>query len=473
MHIPVGITNVELTCSLPECVWIISNHSSVIIITQTYTIPEIYESFNTSVSLMRTNNTNISYTTAHINIYGQVTIPSVLLISTAVVSITVIIVLALFATLISLFIFLHIRKRKSTNTEKQSDSGNMGNLDYETLSEIAPKESIQLPFDLNQDYMAIDETHVFPMEPVQQHNKRAYQRLASEQSNETDMMEKVENTPSKPVPRYMPINFMEENGNFVSKSFTIKEFPAIYQRYVTSGIERDSLFSLEFESLNQDSKNSTEDTVLFDENMVVLDSIYSNCDYSINASWIESYQFIATINPIKETHQDFLQMIYQTQASMVIMLTTRKEKAKIIGNLTNRVCYWPKKDKPIHCEPFVTTLVNSTETNAFIKQKISLENTLESNEHHFTQLISQNWNEDCSVAEMSLSVSLLNRIIKQIRDDPTKPIIIHCKDGISKTGIILTAICSVKELTLKKTIYKYSPESAPYSFSVYANSSQC
>eukprot|EP00800_Vazella_pourtalesii_P012661 TRINITY_DN2969_c0_g5_i1.p1 TRINITY_DN2969_c0_g5~~TRINITY_DN2969_c0_g5_i1.p1 ORF type:complete len:108 (-),score=14.23 TRINITY_DN2969_c0_g5_i1:16-294(-) len=57
---------------------------------------------------------------------------------------------------------------------------------------------------------------------------------------------------------------------------------------------------------------------------------------------------------------------------------------------------------------------------------------------------------------MAYVINLLIRIIKQTHDDPTKSIIIHCEDGISKTGIILTAICSVKELTLKKTINIFS-----------------
>ena len=162
--------------------------------------------------------------------------------------------------------------------------------------------------------------------------------------------------------------------------------------------------------------------------------------------------YSSPIHPTKETHRDFSQMIYQTEASMGIMLTTRKEKAKIIGGISNRVRYWPKKGEIIDCEPFITTLINSTETAAFIKQEISLKNTLLGKEHIFTQCISPTWNEDCTVAEMTPAVALLSRILKQLQEDSSKSIIIHCGDGISKTGIILTAMNSVKELTLKKTI---------------------
>ena len=183
-------------------------------------------------------------------------------------------------------------------------------------------------------------------------------------------------------------------------------------------------------------RNPVKNIIPFDKNSVVLQSTYcDNCDY-INASYIHENQFIASIHPTRETYRDFLQIIYQTEASMVIMLTTRKEKAKIISGISNRVCYWPKKDEHNECKPFLTTLINSTA--AFIKQEISVKNTLERKEHTFIHCISLLWNEDSTVSEMTQILALLSRILKQIQEMPSKPIIIHCEDGISKTGILLT-----------------------------------
>ena len=159
----------------------------------------------------------------------------------------------------------------------------------------------------------------------------------------------------------MSMSSVKEKKKFITRFIPIKQFPATYQQYVASGIDKDSLFSVEFTSLNKESKinvvppttealdsinankNPFKNIVPFDENRVVLDSQYFDCNY-INASHICESQFIATMHPTKATHRDFLQMIYQTEASMVIMLTTWNEKAKIIGEVSNRVCYWPKKD---------------------------------------------------------------------------------------------------------------------------------
>ena len=476
-----GTRYIVLTCSLSECVWMISDDSDVITI-DSYIIPEITDSFSRTFSLLRMTSTGVSYTTAHVHISAHSVTQSSsnsALVAAVIIVLILVIILVTIAILIPLFIYFYVKKRNTNKGPKPSVFTKSGDPGYENLSELhsPSKEYIDLPTNSNPQYMTIDETSMIPLESENDQKQRGYANLKDdltytnpyEQISERNMETDIELNPVVPSERYVPMSSVKGEKKFVSKFIPTEEFPATYQQYVASGTEKDSLFSVEFTNLNEDvrinvmletdealkvenaSKNPIKHIVPFDENRVVLQSIYHNCDY-INASYIHENQFIASIHPTKETHQDFLQMIYQTRASMVIMLTTRREKAKIIGAVSSRVCYWPKKDEPIICEPFVSTLIKSTETNAFIKQEISLENTLEGKKHSFTQLISPIWNEDSTVTEMSYVVNLLNRILKQFQDDPFKSIIIHCEDGISKTGIILTGICSVKELTLKKTI---------------------
>ena len=408
-----GTRIIVLTCNLPECVWKISDDSDTISV-RTYVITEIYASYNRTFSLMRETSNGINYTTGHIYIHAQIN-DSGSPTSTTLIAIIVmafVIFFAIIAMIILVVIILCMVKRRSTNTTSRSKASVFPG--YENMAEI------HSPHNEFIDLKVV--SHSETLDPNIEGN-RPYEQIS------------------------------EGRGmKFVSDFIPINEFTTTYQQYMETETDEDSVLSVEFSNLKTHSKINTE---LENENSVILDSPHFDCNH-INASYIYEYQFIACTHPTKETHRDFLQMIYQTEASMVVMLISGKEKAKMMTGNSNIAYYWPKKSEPNHYGPFVTTLVNSTETNAFLKQKISLENTLESKEHHFTQLVSPNWNEDCSVAGMSLSVSLLNRIIKQIHDVPTKSIIIHCKDGISKTGIILTAICSVKELTLKKTINIFS-----------------
>ena len=91
-------------------------------------------------------------------------------------------------------------------------------------------------------------------------------------------------------------------------------------------------------------------------------------------------------------------------------------------------------------------------TNTFLKQEICLKDTLAKNEHSFTQYKSPNWNEDGTIVENMAIVALLTRISRQIQENPNKPIVIHCRDGITKTGILLTAMGCIKDISIVKSI---------------------
>ena len=502
--------NITFTCSLDECVWLIQLVNSKIqtLTMPSYRIPSFTKTYEGNYSLLlRTTNSGRNYTTAQLSV-NLITVPtqhsaSLPFIPIIIVVLVIICIIILIIVLIPICIkifgnkreLFHSKQFKNENTEsplrrgqhnnkgsKISQSniiGSGGFSGYENLAKLQSpaKEYIELSVNTNvAEYMTIDETSMLPLDiETKVHNMEGpyYSNLANNPSDGNyeqvkENSEYMELNQSEPYERYTPMSAVKEKTKFVAKYIPSKDFPAAYQQYVTSGMGIHSLFPVEFQALNEESKKNIEPSdearreqnmrknplkniLPYDENRVVLDSPYFDCNY-INGSYINDFQFIASIHPTVDTLQDFLQMIYQTEASMVIMLTTRKEKAKIIGGVSNRVCYWPKKDKPLNCEPFVTSLISSTETTAFVKQEISLKNTLEGKDHSFTHCISPIWNEDGTVVEMMLAVALLIRIMKQKQDSPTVPIIIHCTDGIAKTGIIMTALNTIKELNARKSI---------------------
>ena len=462
-----GTKNVRFTCSLYNCLWSIS-HKSDTITADAYTIPELTSAFIGGISLKRVTSSGTLYTTAHISIYviqqETESINSITFI--LIIVLLVILIVIIIAVIIPAFIFLFMKRRKSPggNSPQISKSGGEAFPGYVNLTAM---NSAGKDHNINPDYSTIDETSL--VTSVTQENNmpahsESYVEITPAQNGEYTEM-KQGNTYEYPT---VTPN-MENYGKLSSKFIVTENFPVVYQHYVESGIGKNSLFTMEFQKLNEHSKqvfkpdhfdankvenvqkNPTKNILPFDENRVFLNSPDSDCDY-INASYINDHQFIASIHPTKETHRDFLQMIYQTEASMVVMLTTRKEKAKIISKISNRVCYWPKKDEPINCEPFVATLIKSVETNAFVKQDISLKETSSGKEHLFTQCISPIWNEDSTVAEMALGVVLLSKIIKQKQDTCNVPVIIHCEDGISKTGVVLTVLNAIKDINFRKSV---------------------
>ena len=449
-----------------------------------YSIPELLATHEGEYSLVRVTSSGTTYTTA--NVYIQVIQipvepPISLLVPIIIVVVSALIVVAILITvIICVVVCVKKRKRKYSNItedkqqQQQQDQSTSKvpsskvHYDDVKLSRINPRDKEYAELPSNPDYMTIDETTMIPLDTDME--RREYANLSDKL---TGIVPHNKQTTKSQNKEYNPLSDLEYTPmsalRISPESIPVNEFAAKYQQYIDSGIMEGSLFWTEFDILNEQcqknvdpvcneamternaSKNPIKNILPFDENRVVLQSPHFDCNY-INASWIESYQFIATIHPTRETHRDFLQMIYQTEASMVVMLTTRKEKAKIISGISNRVCYWPKKDQPINCEPFETSLINSTETNAFLRQDICLRETLTKNVHSFTQYISPNWNEDGTIVEIMAIVALLTRISKQFQDIPHKPIIIHCQDGITKTGIVLTAMGCIKDISIIKTI---------------------
>ena len=318
----------------------------------------------------------------------------------------------------------------------------------------------------NREYMTIDETSIIPVEtgnfsdkttdpyysnqaPIRQNPKQSSIQYVQKLNTE-DQMNCCENVSDK---EYLPMSSASTEDVIKPKPITSRDFPTTYTRYVKAGTVRGSNFFEEFNILNEETKRVTHDSKSAQNtlNPVMLESRYFQCNH-IDASWLENFEYIASVHPNLHTQLTFLQMVYQTKASMVIMLTTRREKSKIISGLSSQVCYWPKENEPLMCKPFESNLISCTETSAFVKQEISLKNTCEGKEHSFIHCLSPIWNEDCTVIDVTWVATLLIKIIKQKQDCPNLPIIIHCEDGISKTGILMAALTSVKQMNKTNTI---------------------
>ena len=491
LAIPEDTRNVTLTCSLSACVWEISLKAGTSTVAMSpYIISIFNEEHVGNYSLIRiTEDSQENYTTAHVYIQIQqspiVQSSSAILVAIIIVLVVIIIVIVVvLIVVIQLICICVVKKRKlvpnrnvvfRNNSNVASREGHTGMANISDL-QSSTEECIELRnCSIGAEHMTIDETNLYSHQMERKHMREEttyYPNTANFPSNKTNYETMKNNNdslflkPAKSHEQYTQMSAVEGKNKFVPKYYSAKEFPATYQLYAASGMGKDSMFSVEFKVLDEESKRIVESSdeareernksknpqtniLPYDENRVRLESHYFEVNY-INASFTFESEFIASIHPTGKTLQDFLQMIYQTEASMVIMLCTRKEKAKILGGVSNRVCYWPQKDHPFSCDPFETHLMSSSETTAFLRQEVSLKHTLEGKSHSFTHCISPIWNEDGTVTD--LNFNLLNRVIKQKQDYPLKPIIIHCEDGISKTGVFLTLFNVIKELNLRKSI---------------------
>ncbi|KAI6650359.1 hypothetical protein LOD99_6036 [Oopsacas minuta] len=242
------------------------------------------------------------------------------------------------------------------------------------------------------------------------------------------------------------------------------EFPSTFQRFMESEKEGtvsilfEQYYELEYQSekgfplecyvgmdMLNDTKNPIKNALPCDHNRVVLSSEDLPVDY-INASYLDSYKYILTINPVEDTILDFLQMLYQTQTLMVIMITTPKEYADIVNRQSNCVPYWPNMPEFIDVMPFRTEVVESEEVGGLIRNVIKLTNWYENRMHTFTQIISTSWDENDEPVNTDEVIDILNILQNETEVIKHRPIVLHCIDGIGKSGVVYTVYKSIQNL---------------------------
>ena len=247
-------------------------------------------------------------------------------------------------------------------------------------------------------------------------------------------------------------------------AIVVEEFPREYQRYLQSDREGsvsilfDQFYELEYQcgkmtppecfvasdQINV-SKNPIKNALPNDNNRVVLSSEDLPIDY-INASYLDAFRYIITIHPLEDTVLDFLQMLYQTEASLVIMLATPDEYADMINRKSDRIPYWPNMPEYIDVMPFRTEVVETEEKGGITRNIIKLTNWSDNRMHTFTQLISTSWEDDDEVADIDEIIDIMDIMRQEVGYVKHRPIVIHCKDGIGKSGVLYTVYKCIQNL---------------------------
>ena len=458
ISIPESTKDIKFTCNLPECVWIISSHNYTIT-TSSYNIQELTQESNGIISLFVMTST-VSYYTARVSI--QVT-PQLFLIKNISIIMSIAAVITLFSVTLILLCVTCICLCRKRNTTVLTNGGVdvEGDIIHAIViqdEQIAVEETIK-----NSETISVRSVTIMPKTgPDQQeienivilNNNTTELHIAVQENTHTENGNDAEEVIYEDMSEtggVSPENTTYENRIMIEypSYISVQDIPMIYQHYVDSENEENSLFLTEFRKLKQERPNGDDPRIplLVEHTRVVLDGRRTY----INASWIENCHFIATIHPTRETYRNFLQMIYQTEASMVVMLSTKEKLVDIINGKSENVCYWPTNDKSIKCDEFLATLIKFTLTDTFMEREISMRNTQVGKVHNFTHCIFTLWDEDSTLLELPSAVALLNRILLQKQDASDSPIIIHCQDGVCKTGIILTVLKSIEELKLRKS----------------------
>ena len=197
-------------------------------------------------------------------------------------------------------------------------------------------------------------------------------------------------------------------------------------------------------------KNAMQDVLPYDVNRVILYSPNWPCEY-INASYMGSYEMIVTMLPTHETIQDFLQLVYQLEDPLVVLLFTQSEYQQVRSGASNRVCYWLEENGKKEFGEFTTTTEKSQKSSFMIQQKMKVHSNYDSYERSFSQFISLVWEDTGTVNDVVGVLTLLD-IIRKHLTTPGKKTVFCCNDGIGKSGVLSTLYRTVREIDTGKCI---------------------
>ncbi|XP_046381277.2 receptor-type tyrosine-protein phosphatase kappa-like isoform X1 [Haliotis rufescens] len=169
-------------------------------------------------------------------------------------------------------------------------------------------------------------------------------------------------------------------------------------------------------------------------------------DY-INATFLDGFrlknEFILTQTPLPSTIVDFWKLVYDYDVNTVVMVETFKHEDDTCAE------YWPDVTmKPF--EPFfVETTATYQENNVTIRNfKIHNSNQPKEAPKFVRQFQFNGWDEPNVIpTSKTLILDLLDLVTdwQQVTNENTKPMIVHCRDGATHSGLF----CAIKVICEK------------------------
>nr|XP_022302953.1 receptor-type tyrosine-protein phosphatase alpha-like [Crassostrea virginica] len=187
----------------------------------------------------------------------------------------------------------------------------------------------------------------------------------------------------------------------------------------------------------------------YDYNGVRLNSEYANNEDFVNASYIHGYTkdvaYIAVQGPFNQrTLEDFWRMIWQSNSSRVVMLTSLYEGDKMMC-----LKYWPDINHSMNFGAYTITLNTEDVYDFYTLRTMSLnyeEDVKTVTQFHFTA-----W-PDNSVPEDMTSLINFRNLVKSNLDSSEGPIVVHCSAGIGRTGTFIALDYIIEEAATEQTV---------------------
>ena len=151
----------------------------------------------------------------------------------------------------------------------------------------------------------------------------------------------------------------------------------------------------------------------------------------INASWINlpsDHFFIATQGPMDSTIEDFWEMCYAYNVSIIIMICRLKEKDKV--KCAN---YWEAT-----LEKYQIVMVNREIylDKGLIKREFSIKNLQDNSFKKIVQIQLTTWDDHTAPISNYFKIIKMIQFIDKNRGG--NPVVVHCSAGVGRTGTFIS-----------------------------------
>lgn len=182
------------------------------------------------------------------------------------------------------------------------------------------------------------------------------------------------------------------------------------------------------------NKNRYPDILPFDHSRVILNDLANanSSDY-INANTITDHDprnpaYIVTQGPLANTKADFWQMIWESGSVIIVMLTRLRENGL---NLCDR--YWPEEGSETYQDYEVHLVSEHIWCDDYLVRSFYLKNLKTGETRTVTQFHFLSWPEN-GIPPNTKSILDFRRKVNKSYKGRSCPIVVHCSDGIGRTG---------------------------------------
>ncbi|XP_052828236.1 receptor-type tyrosine-protein phosphatase T isoform X2 [Octopus bimaculoides] len=173
----------------------------------------------------------------------------------------------------------------------------------------------------------------------------------------------------------------------------------------------------------------------------------------INAVYLPSHEnprnYIATQMPMKETIEDFWQMVCDIQSSTIVMLNSD-------DSMDETCCKYWKDDGEIEFGHIIVHSSKAEEKTDFMERILFIQNSETGKQLSVKQYQYTSWPATSAVPNNTVSflhmIEEIKQHIQQTQTNPKAPMVVHCLNGAERSGLFCVVFSSLLLLQKERTV---------------------